>query len=432
MTRYRLLIPLLIILLGVIWYSNSQLPFSSSAYLPGPQLTAADRVMIVAVHPDDETIATGGLINYCTLHQIPVRVVVLTDGGYKGTADLRHNETLNATSVLGLHPSDVTFLGFPDGSLYYLFNHNWDLENPYLNGQGSSRVNCSYAFRENQTICGVHLVQDLEEIINQFQPSVIIYPDGNDQQEDHKSAQAFLEYTTLHLNYTGKTCNYLVHFAYSWPYPRTYNPEYSLLPPEQFEDANWNVFTINTIMERNKEAALKSYHSQVGLSSYLLSFIRKNELFSSYDTFNVKLDGNTSQILCFTDPAGQEYNHNPPPNLDLKEVGVQVQNNKLWLYLQTAAPPSASGYYCFRIVGLGSSVSRWDIQIHQGQAKSLKVNSQSEKLQDLKTEVHGSKLTVEIPLESFEKSDKIILSAYTSKGQGTVDPSRWQVINVKK
>jgi hypothetical protein len=83
-------------------------------------------------------------------------------------------------------------------------------------------------------------------------------------------------------------------------------------------------------------------------------------------------------------------------------------------------------------VGLGSSVSRWDIQIHQGQVKSLKVNSQSEKLQDLKTEVHGSKLSVEIPLESFEKSDKIILSAYTSKGQGTVDPSRWQVINVKK
>ncbi|HMK54131.1 MAG TPA: PIG-L family deacetylase [Methanobacteriaceae archaeon] len=429
MSKYKfVLIGVIIILLPFMFYSYSQLPLSSSSYPSGPHLTQKDRVLVVAPHPDDETIAAGGVINYCTNLHIPLKVVVLTDGdGYHGgSAAVRYNETLNATHILGLNPDDVIFLGYPDGGLYYLFNQNWDPDKPYSNHQGGLKVNYTYSFRKNQTICGANLEKDLEDVINEFQPTVIIYPDGDDQQEDHKAAQAFLEYTTSHMNYTGSKYNYLVHFAFSWPYPRTYNPEYNLLPPKEFKDAQWKVFPINITTQRIKEKALTSYHSQVGLSSYLLSFVRRNELFSTYNTLNL-VENNVS----FTDPSGPENDHQPPPELDLEQVGIQLDKDKMWLYLTSKAPLSATGYYNFKIVSMGDQVHRFDIQYHQGQVQSSIINSQSEELPLMKAEVQGNLLKVEIPLSTFGNSKLIIMSAYTAGSQGKVDSSRWQLFKIK-
>ena len=85
------------------------------------------RVLCVAPHPDDETIACGGLLAFHAERGDVVRILVLTDGAAGGggpdggaeappqLAEQRRAESLAAAEVLGL--ADLRFLGFGDGEL---------------------------------------------------------------------------------------------------------------------------------------------------------------------------------------------------------------------------------------------------------------------------------------------------------------------------
>ena len=81
-------------------------------------------VVVVAPHPDDESLGCGALIAEATLMGLPVRVVVVSDGvgSHPGSLQypaprlraLREAEALAATAELGLSPTEITFLGLPD------------------------------------------------------------------------------------------------------------------------------------------------------------------------------------------------------------------------------------------------------------------------------------------------------------------------------
>lgn len=84
--------------------------------------------LVLAPHPDDESIGCGGLIAESVAQGRPVRVVVLTDGAasHPGSASfpsprlaaLRAEETRAAVAALGLDPDrDLAFLGLPDAAL---------------------------------------------------------------------------------------------------------------------------------------------------------------------------------------------------------------------------------------------------------------------------------------------------------------------------
>src|SRR5438105_15586989 len=49
---------------------------------PFGALGAGDRVMVIAPHPDDEVIATGGVLALAASRGARVRVVYVTDGGH--------------------------------------------------------------------------------------------------------------------------------------------------------------------------------------------------------------------------------------------------------------------------------------------------------------------------------------------------------------
>jgi LmbE family N-acetylglucosaminyl deacetylase len=76
-------------------------------------------VLIVAPHPDDESIGCGGLIALLGQRGVEVRVVVVTDGTGshphsishppERLAALRRNEALEALSVLGVEARSVAF-----------------------------------------------------------------------------------------------------------------------------------------------------------------------------------------------------------------------------------------------------------------------------------------------------------------------------------
>src|SRR5664280_423910 len=79
MNRKIIIIILFILLLGVSVYAYNSNRTSKNPH--GPNITSSDRVLIFAPHPDDETIATAGVIRYCLENNIPVSVVVVTNGG---------------------------------------------------------------------------------------------------------------------------------------------------------------------------------------------------------------------------------------------------------------------------------------------------------------------------------------------------------------
>ena len=81
--------------------------------------------LVVAPHPDDESLGCGGLIAEAARLGETVHIVVVTDGAgsHAGSGthrpdllrQLRQEETLEAAAVLGVPPARVTFLGLPDG-----------------------------------------------------------------------------------------------------------------------------------------------------------------------------------------------------------------------------------------------------------------------------------------------------------------------------
>ncbi len=102
-------------------------------------LTRADRVLVLAPHPDDETLATGGLLQRALAAGAETRVVFVTDGENNpwaqraaerrwriGAADRerwgerRRGEALAALACLGIPALRAAFLGFPDQGLQRL------------------------------------------------------------------------------------------------------------------------------------------------------------------------------------------------------------------------------------------------------------------------------------------------------------------------
>lgn len=90
-------------------------------------LIGAGAPLILAPHPDDESLGCGGLIAACCAMGRPPIVVVLTDGArsHPGSAAfpparlvaLRAAETRAAVAALGLAPSRLHFMGLPDGEV---------------------------------------------------------------------------------------------------------------------------------------------------------------------------------------------------------------------------------------------------------------------------------------------------------------------------
>lgn len=105
------------------WPTLLQLASLLPGELPVIGVPAASRVLVVAPHPDDETIGCGGTMAMLADAGADVKVVVATDGEAtigsphppEGTAALRRAEAEAACAVLGV-PAPV-FLGLPDGGL---------------------------------------------------------------------------------------------------------------------------------------------------------------------------------------------------------------------------------------------------------------------------------------------------------------------------
>lgn len=105
---------------GPVMQSWHRLPLTD-----GPNLLGSRPVLVIAPHPDDESLGCGGLIADCQARGQSVHVLVLTDGAASHPksrmyppprlAALRAEEARAAVAALGLPTDRIGFIGIPDG-----------------------------------------------------------------------------------------------------------------------------------------------------------------------------------------------------------------------------------------------------------------------------------------------------------------------------
>ncbi len=260
---------------------------------------------MIAPHNDDEVLSAGGAIQRHLRRGDPVSVVLLTNGdgqlrGLRLTPSpkraiklgyLRQEETLRALSVLGLPERCVYFLGYPDRGLARLWSRHWHPDWPYRSPQtGATHSPYKNSFTPGAPYCGEALARDLIEILRRERPRVIYLPHPYDVHPDHRSACAFTLYAlrTLADELEGeldgevRLLSYLIHFE-PWPLTQGRGMHRELRPPRpllQVSRLRWRSLPLTLEEVKRKKRALLCYRSQMRVfRPYLLSFVRRNELF---------------------------------------------------------------------------------------------------------------------------------------------------------
>ena len=104
--------------------------FAAADALPAatlPDLLGDGGLVVVAPHPDDESLGCGALILEAVAASRPVRIVFVSDGtkSHPNSAsfpaarlrELREKEARGAAAALGVKASEIAFLGLPDGAV---------------------------------------------------------------------------------------------------------------------------------------------------------------------------------------------------------------------------------------------------------------------------------------------------------------------------
>lgn len=280
---------------------------NAAAPIPPLTLPAGARVMLFAPHPDDETLAAGGLLFQLARAGTPLRIVFLTNGDgypravtqevasraptdadYLAFGTLRQREARAALARLGVAPREVSFLGFPDGGLAELWRPHW--AQPYTSPftrwdhppyQGAVNRHADYEGRD--------LTAVIERLMREFRPTVVLMPHPEDTHLDHAHAGYFVTEALTSLQGAGVlpprlvVLGYLVHYGPGTSWPPIPARE-RLLPPRGLSGTTWVETKLDSSAVAAKRAALAEYPSQLKvLGTFMRSFATRNELFARID-----------------------------------------------------------------------------------------------------------------------------------------------------
>jgi LmbE family N-acetylglucosaminyl deacetylase len=279
------------------------------AILGAPQARAAlpdfgrfastDVLLVVAPHPDDETLCCAGAIQLARAAGARVAIVWITSGDgfeldahvvehrlFTGTqglvelARLRMQEASRAAQLLGVAPVSRFFLGYPDGGIAYLMDDRD--ETIYRSAHtGAEAVPYAEALRPGAPYTRANLERDLRTVINRVQPTWVLAPTPLDLHPDHRATGVLVIRALDVLGQSNRARYWIVHGGIGWPWPRGLHPEESLVPPARARALPWEELALLPVERTHKESAIRIYDTQMRLTSgFMLSFVKRNEIYS--------------------------------------------------------------------------------------------------------------------------------------------------------
>lgn len=277
------------------------------------QIPVGVRLLVFSPHPDDETLAAGGLIQGVLAREGSVNVVFVTNGdGYTegvrkelrrtqtSASDFieygkrRHGEALSAMAQLGLEAEDVIFLGFPDDGIDDLWASYWSTKRPYTSPY--TRFDHPH-YRESYNrwvkYAGIDLKDEMARIMMEFMPDWVVVPDPRDFHPDHCTTTVFVlealrklrEEDQAHFLRT-QVFTYLVHFM-DYPASTEWVKEIkrvgfggSSTASALLSSISWYSMPLTPEQVMGKQNALSAHQSQLlVMAGFLKQFLRPYELF---------------------------------------------------------------------------------------------------------------------------------------------------------
>lgn len=257
------------------------------------------RLLVLAPHPDDETLAAGGLIQKVQASggQVFIAWMTLGDGfqwdaalldrtlrprpeDLRKLAERRLGEAKAAARTLGVPENHLFFLGYPDRGLLHLFLENFFTPYPSP-ATRLDRVAYPGTVSPGAPYTGEAWETDLRRILERVAPDIVVAPAPEDAHVDHR-ATAYMALRLLgergwlsHLRF------YIVHGGLEWPLPKGLHPGLYLEPPPRGQHLPWQRLDLTPEEEARKLQALKAHRSQMEiLGRFMEAFVRKNELFT--------------------------------------------------------------------------------------------------------------------------------------------------------
>jgi LmbE family N-acetylglucosaminyl deacetylase len=408
-----------------------------------------NRILIVSPHPDDESIATAGVISHSLTNGQETRIVLMTYGdGFKKAAQVftgkqnpapedylllgrtRKQETTLAMTLLGLSPGKITFLGYPDSALEILWDSQWDDESIKPSGGTEvDRVPYDDAYKPGALYSGQSVVDALSDIISEYQPTEIYYPDPSDDHPDHWATSAFVRYTLTALKYNCTEQTYLVH-RNLWPQPDLEEPSKPLLPPEELLNVgtNWVDFTLTKREITLKKLAMRQYTTQEAvMEPFLWAFIRSTELFGQEPDLIISEGG-----AGLKDPRSDTVRRFLEGSGDITVLKLAFSGSDLVITIETRAAISANITYLLglRIFNENNQVIRIDFQADAAGLKTpLKsANSITPEIKSFK--INGNQINLVIGNPSPAHSAKMLVGAQTFDGSIPLDKTAWRVFDL--
>lgn len=268
-----------------------------------------ERLLVVAPHPDDETLGSGALIQRVVREGGSVTVVLVTAGdalvsgvvkeagrphpgpaAFVAYGERRVREARRAVRALAGARGRVALLGFPDGGLDRLLRAAGDARHP-LASATTRAGDPPYrdAVEPDLPYTGANLRRALKELIAEERPSIIALADPFDRHPDHAAAGIFT-LAAVHdwlREQKGDEQPRLLSFLVHWPgWPPgwdggTEGSMYDPLPlPADFPRREIATLWLSPPEIGGKRRALAEHRTQQReMAGFLEAFVRGTEVF---------------------------------------------------------------------------------------------------------------------------------------------------------
>jgi LmbE family N-acetylglucosaminyl deacetylase len=263
-------------------------------------VTAADSVLVVAPHPDDESLCCGGLIHMARAAGAQVSIVWITSGdafrwdvmvlnhslvphsaAFRALAEIREAEARVAASRLGVGAASIYFLGYPDRGVSPLLANAYEAATPWRSPYtGAQSVIYPEALDPGARYDGASLERDFETVLDRTHPTRVLAPCPQDTHPDHRGAGLLAQRALAARGQLDALRCWIVHGGYGWPHGG-FEPKKPLDVAPSGAGLHWEQLRLDDAAIAAKLQAIEAHQSQVRvMENVMRRYVHSTELYA--------------------------------------------------------------------------------------------------------------------------------------------------------